>query len=60
MYRYVLKYRVCGGEMHELKFMTQTGCYLFIKMLLDDKQVSFIQVKEIDSMCGSGDSDAAI
>lgn len=47
MYRYVLKYRVHGGETHKLKFMTQTGCYLFIKILLDDKQVSFIQVKEI-------------
>lgn len=47
MYRYVLKYRVHEGETHRLKFMTQTGCYLFIKMLLDDKQVSFIQVKEI-------------
>lgn len=47
MYRYVLKYRVHEGEVHKLKFMTQTGCYLFIKMLLDDKQVSFIQVKEI-------------
>lgn len=47
MYRYVLKYRVHGGETHSLKFMTQTGCYQFIKMLLDDKQVSFIQVKEI-------------
>lgn len=51
MYRYVLKYRVHGGEMHRLKFMTQTGCYLFIKMLLDDKQVSFIQVKEIADGC---------
>lgn len=47
MYRYVLKYRVHDGEVHKLKFMTQTGCYLFIRMLLDDKQVSFIQVKEI-------------
>lgn len=47
MYRYVLKYRVHGGQAHRLKFKTQTGCYLFIKMLLDDKQVSFIQVKEI-------------
>lgn len=47
MYRYSLKYRVHGGETHRLEFMTQTGCYLFIKMLLDDKQVSFIQVKEI-------------
>ena len=52
MYRYVLKYRVLDGKMHKLKFMTQTECYLFIKMLLDDEQVSFIQVKEI--------SDAAI
>lgn len=47
MYRYVLKYSVHDGEMHRLKFMTLTGCYIFIKMLLDDKQVSFIQVKEI-------------
>lgn len=47
MYKYVLKYRVHGGETHKLKFISQTGCYLFIKMLLDDKQVSFIQVKEI-------------
>lgn len=47
MYRYVLKYRVHGGETHKLKFMTQIGCYQFIKMLLDDKQVSFIQIKEI-------------
>lgn len=47
MYRYVLKYRVHDGETHKLKFMTQTGCYLFIRMLLDDGQVSFIQVKEI-------------
>lgn len=47
MYRYVLKYRVNAGEMHRLKFMTRTGCYLFIKMLLDDGQVSFIQVKDI-------------
>lgn len=47
MYTYVLKYRVHGGKKHSLKFMTQTGCYLFIKMLLEDKQVSFIQVKEI-------------
>lgn len=47
MYRYVLKYRVHDGEMHRLKFMTQTGCYLFIEMLLDDERVSFIQVKEI-------------
>lgn len=47
MYRYVLKYRVHNGEAHKLKFMTQTGCYLFIKMLLGYKQVSFIQVKEI-------------
>lgn len=47
MYRYVLKYRVHGSETHRLKFMTRTGCYLFIKMLLDDEQVSFIQVKEI-------------
>lgn len=47
MYRYVLKYRVHDGETHRLKFMTQTGCCIFIKMLLDDKQVSFIQVKEI-------------
>lgn len=47
MYRYVLKYRVHGGEMHKLKFMTQAGCYQFITMLLGDKQVSFIQVKEI-------------
>ena len=47
MYRYVLKYCVHGGKTHRLKFMTQTGCYLFIKMLLDDEQVSFIQVKEI-------------
>lgn len=47
MYRYVLKYRVHDGEMHKLKFMTQTGCYLFIRMLLDDEQVSFIQVKDI-------------
>lgn len=52
MYRYVLKYRVHDGETHRLKFMTQTECYLFIRMLLDDGQVSFIQVKEI--------SDAAI
>ena len=49
MYRYVLKYRVPDGEMHKLKFMTQTGCYLFIRMLLDDEQVSFIQVKEISN-----------
>lgn len=47
MYRYVLKYRVHDGEVHKLKFMTQTGCYLFIMVLLDDKQLSFIQVKEI-------------
>lgn len=47
MYRYVLKYRVLDGKMHKLKFMTQTECYLFIRMLLDDEQVSFIQVKEI-------------
>lgn len=47
MYRYVLKYRVHDGETHRLKFMTQTGCYLFIRMLLDDDKVSFIQVKEI-------------
>ena len=47
MYRYVLKYRVRGGKLYRLKFMTQTGCLLFIEMLLDDKQVSFIQVKEI-------------
>ena len=47
MYRYVLKYRVVDGKMHKLKFMTQTECYLFIRMLLDDEQVSFIQVKEI-------------
>ena len=47
MYRYVLKYRVHGGKTHRLKFMTRTGCLLFIEMLLDDKQVSFIQVKEI-------------
>lgn len=47
MYRYVLKYRVHGGQAHRLKFMTQAGCCIFIKMLLDDKQVSFIQVKEI-------------
>lgn len=52
MYRYVLKYRVHDGVVHKLKFMTQTSCYLFIRMLLEDKQVSFIQVKEI--------SDAAI
>lgn len=45
MYRYVLKYRVHDGEAHKLKFMT--GCYLFIRMLLDDEQVSFIQVKEV-------------
>lgn len=51
MHRYVLKYRVHGGEMHRLEFMTQTVCYLFIKMLLDDKQVSFIQVKEITNGC---------
>ena len=49
MYRYLLKYRVHGGKTYRLKFMTQTGCYLFIKMLLDDRQVSFIQVKEIVS-----------
>ena len=49
MYRYVLKYRVHDGKVHRLKFMTQTGCLLFIEMLLDDKQVSFIQVKEITS-----------
>lgn len=47
MYRYVLKYRVHDGETYRLKFMTQTGCYLFIRMLLDDEQVSFIQVKAI-------------
>ena len=47
MYRYVLKYRVHDGKSHRLKFMTQTGCYLFINMLLADKHVSFIQVKEI-------------
>lgn len=47
MYRYVLKYCVRGGETHRLKFMTQIGCFTFIKVLLDDKQVSFIQVKEI-------------
>lgn len=47
MYRYVLKYRIHGGETYRLKFMTRTGCLLFIEMLLDDKQVSFIQVKEI-------------
>lgn len=47
MYRYVLKYRVHGGQTHRLKFMTQASCYIFIKMLLDNKQVSFIQVKEI-------------
>lgn len=47
MYRYALKYRVHGGETHMLKFTTQKGCYIFIRMLLDDKQVSFIQVKEI-------------
>lgn len=47
MYRYALKYRVHDGEMHRLMFMTQTGCYQFVKMLLDDRQVSFIQVKEV-------------
>lgn len=47
MYKYVLKYRVHGGKMHRLKFMTQIGCLLFIERLLDDKQVSFIQVKEV-------------
>ena len=47
MYRYVLDYRVHGGKTHRLKFMTQTGCLLFIEMLLDDKRVSFIRVKEI-------------
>lgn len=52
MYRYVLRYRVLDGKIHKLKFMTQAECYLFIMMLLDDEQVSFIQVKEI--------SDAAI
>lgn len=50
MYRYVLKYRVLDGKMHKLKFMTQTECYLFIRMLLDDEQVSFIQVKEISDV----------
>lgn len=48
MYRYVLKYRV-RGEMHRCKFMTRIGCFTFITLLLDDKQVSFIQVKEIAS-----------
>ena len=48
MYRYVLKYYV-HGEMHRCKFMTQIGCLTFIVLLLDDKQVSFIQVKEIVS-----------
>lgn len=52
MYRYVLKYRVHGGETHQLKFMTQIACYQFIKMLLDDKQVSFIQVKEVTDSNG--------
>lgn len=47
MYRYVLNYRVHGGEKQKLKFMTQIGCFTFITMLLEDKQVSFIQVKEI-------------
>ena len=49
MYRYILKYRVHGGKSHRVKFMTQTGCWQFILMLLSDKEVSFIQVKEIDS-----------
>lgn len=47
MYRYGLKYRVHDGKTHRLKFMTHTGCLLFIEMLLGDEQVSFIQVKEI-------------
>lgn len=48
MYRYVLKYCV-SGETNRCKFMTQIGCLTFIALLLDDKQVSFIQVKEIVS-----------
>lgn len=48
MYRYVLKY-CARGEMHRCNFMTQIGCLTFITLLLDDKQVSFIQVKDIVS-----------
>lgn len=47
MYRYVLNYRVKSGALYRVKFMTRIGCLLFIETLLDDKQVSFIQVKEI-------------